>query len=283
MGEPRVRRLQGRDIDAAIGLTDLEGWGYTRADFERLLALSPEGCLAAEDDGRIVGVLSTTKYGRIAFLGAVIVSPEYRGRGVGRDLMQAALLHLSSTGVETVRLNAYLDVVKFYERLGFHGEYEVVRWRTAASPSHPVPATAATAADLPELEAFDAPFFGASRIALLTRLLQENPTTFLLIRDAGRIAGYVVGSPFDGSCEIGPWVVAPGHPEVADALFRGLVHVAGPREYSFSGPVRNPELARFVRERRLEEVFHTLRMWWGKDQDPGDPRGLWAAAGLEKG
>ncbi len=283
MGEPRVRRLNAGDIDAAIALTNLEGWGYTRGDFERLLALSPEGCFASADEGHVIGVLTTTSYDGLAFLGAVIVSPEYRGRGVGRDLMQAALLHLSASGVETVRLNAYLDVVKFYEKLGFHGEYEVVRWRVSAAPEPAGTVSAATAADLEALVAFDAPFFGASRAALLERLLRENPATFLLVREGARLVGYLVGSPFDGACEIGPWVVAPGRPRAARDLFRALVDVVGPREYSFSGPVANPDLLRFVREAGFAEVFHTLRMWWGQDRHPGDPRGLWASGGLEKG
>src|SRR5207253_8093395 len=113
-------------------LTNLENWGYTRADFVRLLTLSPEGCFVVESNGRIVGVLTTTAYGGLAFLGAVIVSPELRGKGVGKAMMLAALDHLRSTGVRTVRLNAYLNAIPFYERLGFQREYEVVRWTGTA-------------------------------------------------------------------------------------------------------------------------------------------------------
>ncbi|HYM40015.1 MAG TPA: GNAT family N-acetyltransferase [Thermoplasmata archaeon] len=262
-------------------MTDLEGWGYTRADLERLLDLSPLGCFAAEDEGRVIGVLTTTTYGRLAFLGAVIVRPESRGQGIGRLLMQAALLHLASTGVETVRLNAYMNVIPFYERLGFHGEYEVVRWKGAATRTGGGSVAVATRAELDAIAAFDAPYFGASRLALLGRLLQENPSTFLVAREGTRVLGYVVGSPFDGACEIGPWVVAPGHPEVARNLLAALA--AGPRAYSFSGPERNPELAQFVAETGFTEAFRTLRMWWGKDLYPGDPAGVWAAGGLEKG
>lgn len=283
MGEPRVRRLDERDFDAAIHLTDLEGWGYTRADFARLLALSPRGCFAAEDDGRVLGVLTTTTFERLAFLGAVIVSPEHRGRGVGRLLMQAALLHLAASGVETVRLNAYLDVVKFYERLGFHREYEVIRWHGSPTGQDTESVRPARPQEIDALTALDAPLFGASRGALLGRLIAENPDTFLVARDVSGILGYVVGSPYSGACEIGPWVAAPGRPEVARNLLGALVQRVGPREYSFSGPERNPDLLRFVQETGFSEVFHTLRMWWGQDLYPGDPKGLWAAAGLEKG
>src|SRR6267143_2519540 len=124
----RVRTLDRGDIDAAIALTNLENWGYTQADFLRLLTLSPQGCFVAEANGRVVGVLTTTSYGGLAFLGAVIVSPELRGKGVGKLMMEATLEHLRSTGVRTVRLNAYLNAIPFYERLGFQREYEVVRW-----------------------------------------------------------------------------------------------------------------------------------------------------------
>src|SRR5438309_7525226 len=124
----KVRRLDEHDIRAAIALTDLENWGYTRADFVRLLTLSPEGCFVVEANGRVVGVLTTTTYDGLAFLGAVIVAPELRGKGVGKEMMEAALVHLRRTGVRTVRLNAYLNAIPFYERLGFHREYEVIRW-----------------------------------------------------------------------------------------------------------------------------------------------------------
>src|SRR5712691_4561001 len=128
----RIRRLEERDIGNAIALTDLEAWGYTREDFRRLLALAPDGCFAAELAGRVVGVLTTTTYDGLAFLGAVIVAPELRGKGVGKEMMEAALSHLKATGVRTVRLNAYLNVIPFYERLGFHREYEVIRWHGSA-------------------------------------------------------------------------------------------------------------------------------------------------------
>src|SRR3989304_8483699 len=96
--------------------------------FLRITFISPGGCFVADWQGDVGGVLATTTYDELAFLGAVIVRPELRGKGVGKTMMEVALRHLSSEGVRTVRLYAYLNAVRFYERLGFHGEYEVVRW-----------------------------------------------------------------------------------------------------------------------------------------------------------
>lgn len=231
----------------------------------------------------MIGLLTMTRYGRLAFLGAVVVDPKERGSGTGKLLMETALQRAVAAGIETVRLNAYLNVVKFYERLGFSGEYEVVRWRARASPATRGNVILASPRDAEALAAFDAPQFGASRRPLLERLIREFPDTFLVARDAGGIVGYLVGSPYDGACEIGPWVVLPGRRDVARDLFDDLVRAVGPREYAFSGPSVNPDLIRFVREAGFAEVFRTLRMWWGADRDSGVSSAIWAAGGLEKG
>jgi predicted GNAT family acetyltransferase len=264
-------------------LTDLEGWDYTPADFARLLALSPEGCFAAEDDGQIISVLTTTSYGGLAFLGAVIVLPAFRGRGLGKLMMEAALEHLSRTGVETVRLNAYANVIPFYEHLGFQREYEVVRWKGVAPIHTSQGARPAEPADIDALVSLDAPLFGARRDRLIRRLLKEMGDAFLVATARSRLLGYIVGNVSDETCEIGPWVVTPGRATAAQDLFHGLVAATGCKEVALSGPVRNPDLAPFLREIGFEEVFRTLRMWRGKDAYPGNPAGLWAAAGLEKG
>ncbi len=279
----RVRRLEYRDIDDAIALTDLEAWGYTRVDFRRLLALSPDGCFAAELDGRLVGVLTTTTYDGLAFLGAVIVRPDLRGKGVGKQMMEVALDYLQSHGVETVRLNAYLRAIPFYERLGFHGEYDVVRWTGAAAAGRTAGVRPVRPGDVSSVASFDARFFGANRAQLLERLAEEFPDVFLMAVRGGRVHGFIVGNPSGDSCEIGPWVVEPDSPGVAGSLFQGVVAASGSRTIAFSGPSSNDALQGFVKRVRLEEVFRTRRMWYGRDAFPADPQGVWALAGLEKG
>jgi len=280
----RIRRLEERDINAAIALTDLEAWGYTREDFRRLLALSPDGCFAAERDGRVVGVLTTTTYDGLAFLGAVIVAPELRGKGVGKEMMEAALAHLRATGVRTVRLNAYLNAIPFYERLGFHREYEVIRWHGPVKAGERVPGIRPIRAeDLTGLARMDAKYFGANRHALMARLAEEFPGTFLVAEGRGRLRGFIVGSPSGDSCEIGPWVVEPGSGSVAEDLYRALIDSAGASQVALSGPSRNGALLEFVRQARFKEVFRALRMWWGANEFPGDPAAIWAVGGLEKG
>jgi len=279
----RVRRLETRDIDAAIRLTDLEGWGYTRNDFRRLLALSPDGCLAADLEGEVVGVLTTTAYDGLAFLGAVIVRPELRGRGVGKQIMEAALDHLRASGVVTVRLYAYLNAIPFYERLGFRREYEVVRWRGPAISGRSTGVRPARRSDIPRLVPLDAAYFGAPRTPLLERLAEEFPDSFLVSERSGEIRGYIVGNVNGESCEVGPWAVGPPRDPAARNLFHALVAASGAREIAFSGPSQNAPLLAFVEELGYAQVFRALRMGWGENRFAGNPAGIWALGGLEKG
>jgi GNAT superfamily N-acetyltransferase len=280
----RVRRLEERDIDAAVALTDLEAWGYTPADFRRLLDLSPQGCFVAELDGRVVGVLTTTAYGPLAFLGAVIVAPDLRGKGVGQQMMEAALRHLRDAGVRTVRLYAYLNAVRFYERLGFHREYEVIRWHGAATAGAGIRGVRPMRpADLDGLVRMDTTYFGSDRRALIAWLAEEFSNTFFVAERAGHLRGFIVGNPGGTSYEIGPWVVEPTSDRVAEALFDALIGTAGASEVALSGPSRNRALLDFTQTHRFNEVFRALRMWWGSDESRGNPEGIWALGGLEKG
>lgn len=283
MAGARIRRLTERDIDRAIALTDLEGWGYTRADFERLLSLSPEGCFAAEEAGHVVGLLTTTPYGRVAYLGAVIVSPERRGRRLGRTLLEKALDHLDSQGTETVVLNSYMHVITFYEGLGFRPDYENARWTGPPVASGASRARPARLNDLEAIAAFDRRYFGADRSALLRRLLQEFQQAFLVAESRGQIAGYVVGNASESTCEVGPWVVDPRFAAAGVDLLQGLLARVNATSVSFTAPTPNREPHRMAVEKGFQPAFRTLRMYRGSDPFRGQPEGIWGLAGLEKG
>src|SRR5437868_1321191 len=100
--ELEIRLLTEGDIGAGMRLKELAGWNQTESDWRRLLKLDRQGCFAACIDHRVVGTATSTAYGPdLAWIGMVLVDPDYRRRGIATQLMQATLDSLRSRGVKT--------------------------------------------------------------------------------------------------------------------------------------------------------------------------------------
>ena len=72
--------------------------------------------------GQAVGIARLTPD---AFIGRMAVLPEWRRRGVGRALLEAALARARARGLPAVSLHAQTHAVGFYARAGFAAEGEV--------------------------------------------------------------------------------------------------------------------------------------------------------------
>lgn len=96
-----------------------------------------------EVDGRIAGFYRTTRYpGRVShvtMLGTLAVDPTLHGRGIGRAMIDDALVHLREDGVRRVELYAESDnaqALAFYKRLGFVHEGTLREFYKRADQDH---------------------------------------------------------------------------------------------------------------------------------------------------
>ncbi len=97
--------------------------------FLRLAEADEKGAvLGAFAEGRMVGMTCISQYGKLkarhkAVIWGVYVGPEHRGRGLARQLLQAALARAASMpGVRRVHLTAAADntaAIALYTALGF--------------------------------------------------------------------------------------------------------------------------------------------------------------------
>lgn len=102
-----------------FGVARDEAWRETGEDSVVAVAL-------AEEDGALLG---TARLVRNAGDSApqvrqVVVAPDARVAGVGRELMDALEREAARTGAEHVRLNARDTAVAFYRRLGYEADGE---------------------------------------------------------------------------------------------------------------------------------------------------------------
>lgn len=80
--------------------------------------------LASDGDGKPIGTARMDKNGKI---GRMAVLREYRGRGVGRQILQAIMDYGKSKGIMDFHLSAQIRAVGFYEKMGYEcsgGEFE---------------------------------------------------------------------------------------------------------------------------------------------------------------
>ena len=91
-----IRAMQQHEISLAIDWAAAEGWNPGLRDAECFYVADPKGFLLGELDGKPVGCISAIRYEEeFGFLGLYIVQPEYRGKGYGLKLWNAAMEYLA--------------------------------------------------------------------------------------------------------------------------------------------------------------------------------------------
>jgi amino-acid N-acetyltransferase len=74
--------------------------------------------VVAEDEGAIAGAIGLEKFGPVALLRSAVVSPEYRGSGVGSRLVEKVLERAEEEGIEELFLLT-TTAENYFPRFGF--------------------------------------------------------------------------------------------------------------------------------------------------------------------
>ncbi len=117
-----VYELSEEQVECLVTLYQSESWSKNRKinDIKKMLHSSWIVGLINKDNGHLVAfarVLSDFTYR--AFIYDVIVAKEYRGLGLGRDIVKSILNHDLFKDLERIELNCLDHNVLFYEKLGF--------------------------------------------------------------------------------------------------------------------------------------------------------------------
>jgi GNAT superfamily N-acetyltransferase len=261
-----IRTLCPADLDDAEELCRIAGWNQLRTDWLRLLEHEPEGCFLAERDGQPIGTVTTTTYGTdLAWIGMMLVHPDFRRQGIATVLMERSLEYLRERGVRCIKLDATPAGEPVYERLGFRAEWEFHRWERS-HPSPPATAPIPPAMSRLEPSPLDLDAFGADRTEWLNRLARES----VLVRKGtdwgmgrtGRIASYlgpIIAENVESAGEIITQLLEAG----------ALRHPEGRLFWDIPGPnAAGIELARSL---GFEQSRPLLRMWTGEQLIAGRP------------
>jgi GNAT superfamily N-acetyltransferase len=263
-------------------LKELARWNQTEQDWERLLRLEPVGCFCATLNGQVVGTTTTTTYGsELAWIGMVLVDPEYRRRGIAKRLLHVALEYLQHVNVATIKLDATQDGQPVYEAIGFTLESRVERWHGTAVAGRTSDCTRFSRDACVDVLALDRDAFSADRSKLLEMLMADACVTPILsIAGDGSLNGYALARRGSNATYVGP-LIAKG-PAHAEQLLDGLLEqLTGHEVYvdlnnDFEAGAELLASRGFVRQRDFD------RMFYGKATDPTSAF-VFAIAGPELG
>lgn len=278
MTNPLIRVMTDADIDFALGMTTIEGWGNCNTDFPRLLALEPEGCFVAMHDGNRVGMITTTTYETYAFLGSLIVARECRKRGYGHKLLEHAIEYLKGRGVTTIELDGVLAAVPLYRRLGFQEKYMSLRF-SGTSESVTVAAERYRPGIRQEILQLDRELTGMDRVRVIGRLLQEFAGSCYVHSGDGVDAYTIVRERSTGNLACGPLVART--PGAAAELFRGVLSLYSGKSISLGVPALSKAMVDSLHALDFDILAPSLRMYLGERIDY--ERHVYAIVSPEKG
>ena len=107
-------------LDGAVALSRAEGWPHRPEDWALILGLSRG--IAALDGDRLVGTAMATPFGPAGTLGMIVVARDWRGRGLGRAMME----RLMDGEARQWRLVATAEGLPLYAKLGFVETHRIV-------------------------------------------------------------------------------------------------------------------------------------------------------------
>jgi GNAT superfamily N-acetyltransferase len=276
----RLRLMTTKDILEAMRLKDIAGWNQTVRDWKQFLSANPEGCFAAEYEGRLIGTSTTIVYAeRLAWIGMVLVDRQHRGQGIGTALLEHAIRYLDSRNIPCIKLDATPQGKPLYEKLGFTGEYAVERWMLKRQPSEKSARTSFV--QIQDVLHLDKEIFGTDRGELLRSAAEDAPEFALIANQGSGINGYAFGRRGSLADHLGPWMAC--NEEAAARLLDQFLSRSN-RELVFVDCLRqNPWAISLVKNRGFEFSRLLTRMFRGANTYAGRPDLLCAILGPEFG
>jgi GNAT superfamily N-acetyltransferase len=204
-----LRRLEERDLDGTLRLSQAERWSHRLEDWQFHFRLG-QGWVACDDEGKVLGTASWWAYGeQFGTVGLVLVDQAHQGQGIGRQLMNVVM---SDAGPRLLQLVATKAGLTLYQRCGFREDHGIRQYQgtvTQIPAFAPLPDTVLETVSLADLEAvcdLDAAAFGANRRHLVSAVFNDGNGGGVLARRNGRVAGFALARQSGRGTTIGPVV-----------------------------------------------------------------------------
>ncbi|MBN1682165.1 GNAT family N-acetyltransferase [Candidatus Bathyarchaeota archaeon] len=282
MDKLSFRLANSGDIDFWMSLIEIVGWDNTLNDVKRSLFLEPEGCFIANINNKNVGIVNSYLYGKIGWIGNLIVKPEFRGRGIGKELMNHAINRLKLNGVESIRLDSVEKAVNLYNRIGFQHEFKSLRFICKSEKRDTRNVTLIKPSELNEIFRLDKKYCGYERQKFLKKIREEFPKLCYKISIEGKIQGYIMARFLNNSFKIGPWVCNPKYTIEAEELLFAVMKQAEGYELKVGILEPNKNAIDIVEKNSFIRLPSSYRMCLGNFKKLGKIEGIFGIGSPDK-
>lgn len=281
-----VRQFEREDIEFVFEMTLTERWNVTKNDIARMFDFEPEGCFIATVGGLPAGHIFSITYGKLGWIGLLIVSSRHRRSGIATVLMKKALNYLLGRRVGTVELDAVPEIADLYRKLGFTDEYDSLRFMGTSQNMQGKGSSVALIEQemFEDIAKFDAEYFGEFRGRVLSRLFWENPELSFVSYSGSHVVGYITCRKAQSGYALGPWVCKPRKRQVAEELFATCASELEPNSRIHVGiPSPNRAAIDTLLNHGFVQSSKSLRMRFGKKLVTERPDGIFVISGAMKG
>jgi len=260
-----IRRMTRDELDVLVEWAAREGWNPGLDDAEVFWNTDPDGFVAAEIGGELVGGGSVVAYDkRYGFMGFFIMRPDCRGRGFGDRLWnerKRRLLARLDAGA-SIAMDGVFNMQEYYARGGFRFVCRDLRFegRGMKSP-HPDGVVEASSLPFERIDAYDRRHFPAPRSGFLRSWIQRPGGHALAVVGDDAIRGYGVMRPCRIGHKIGPLFAA--HASVAEQLLIAFASRVPGEPIFLDVPEINRDALALVAHHGMKEVFGCARMVLG--------------------
>ncbi|MEW6410911.1 MAG: GNAT family N-acetyltransferase [Candidatus Zixiibacteriota bacterium] len=268
-----IRKLTPEMLSFRLGADPEIDPDWFVAHLNDIIRFDPDGCFALCDGDSVVGMITSTTYQKIGWLGWLFVLEEYRFRGYGERLMRAATEYVQARGASTVVLEADVKAVNLYRRLGFIEQfhtrhYSLSRGEFECGTSVGVEVDVVRISDLTALSEFDRSFFREDRSRLFGIVMANKNFRGLVAKHDGRIVGYIFTNEASANQQVSPFIVDLSH-KMARTAQRALVKEAlkvCEKPLYFRIPVLGEGYGGTLERLGAKPVYyHTVRMYFGSE------------------
>ena len=233
-----------------------EKWNVGIYDFEIYYKLDKNGHMLFWDQNQLVGIISIIKHSNDYFtLGPYIVSPEYRNKGYGSFIIQAALSYPRNINcLANIGLCAVSDQVKRYEKIGFKTTHLNHRW---IFDDHTIPnkqfsdysCTPIIMNHLNQLVTYDTEISPTNRTRLFIEMINHPDINGFLIQKHGKVQAYGFIRPCLDGYRVGPLIA--NSEEHALAIVLQLIRDKNNKNVIFDIPSTNKHISTICKKLNL--------------------------------